>query len=115
MIKIDDFLKLDIRIGTILSAERVPEADKLLKLEVDLGDDPSSNSGLGNRQIMAGIAESTPNPEELVGKQIPILANLEPRKLRGYESQGMMLAVGTNTKPILLHPAEKVPSGSKVR
>ena len=107
MIDIEDFAKLDIRVGTIISAEKVPEADKLLKLEVDLGEQ--------TRQIMAGIAESYPSPEELIGKQILVIFNLETRKLRGYESQGMMLAVDTEKNPVLLHPAEKVPNGSKIR
>jgi len=107
MINFEDFQKLDIRIGTIISAERVPRADKLLKLEVDLGTD--------KRQILAGIAEFIDDPNKLVGKQIPILTNLEPKKFRGYESQGMMLAVGTDNKPVLLHPAEIVPNGSKIR
>ena len=114
MINIEDFAKLDIRIGTIISAEKIPEADKLLKLEVDLGD-PSTGSGLGRRQIMAGVAESYPNPSDLVGKQIPIIVNLEPRMLRGYESQGMMIATGDEEGVATLHPARKVPNGSKLR
>src|SRR3989344_6058172 len=107
MINIDDFAKLDIRIGTIISAEKIPEADKLLKLEVDLGTD--------KRQIMAGVAESYPNPSDLVGKQIPIIVNLEPRMLRGYESQGMMIATGDEEGVATLHPARKVPNWSKLR
>ncbi len=106
MITIDDFVKLDIRIGTILEAEKIPEADKLLRLQIDLGEE--------TRQILAGIAESYPNPTVLIGKQIPIIVNLEPRKLRGYESQGMMLATG-DEKIALLHPSESVPNGSKIR
>jgi len=107
MITIDDFARLDIRIGTITSAEKIPEGDKLLKLQVDLGDE--------TRQIMAGVAESYPNPQDLVGKQIPIIVNLEPRMLRGYESQGMMLATGDENGTALLHPSKKVPNGSKLR
>lgn len=106
MITIDDFAKLDIRVGTIVSAEKVEGADKLLKLEVDLGEEV--------RQIMAGIAEYYENPKELIEKQIPVIVNLEYRKLKGFESQGMMLAAGTDEKPVLLHPAEKVPNGSKL-
>jgi len=106
-IKYDDFSKLEIKIGTITSAEAVPEADKLLKLEVDLGEE--------QRQIMAGIAEFFPDPQVLVGQQVPILVNLESRKLRGYESQGMMLAADTEDKPVLLRPSQPVPPGSKVR
>lgn len=107
MINIEDFLKVDVRIGTITEAQKIPEADKLLKLQVDLGD--------GSRQIMAGIAESYPNPEDLIGKQIPIIVNLEPRMLRGYESQGMMLATDDGEKIALIHPSQKVPNGSKLR
>lgn len=107
MITIDDFIKLDIRIGTIISAEKIPEGDKLLKLQVDMGDE--------TRQIMAGIAEYYPDPTALIGRQIPIIVNLEPRKLRGYESQGMMVATGTEEKSVLLHPEESVPNGSKLR
>jgi methionine--tRNA ligase beta chain len=103
----DDFAKLEIKIGTITSAVKVPEADKLIKLEVNLGEE--------NRQIMAGIAEFFPTPEDLVGKQVPILVNLQPRKLRGYESQGMMLAADVDGKPVLLHPQQQIPDGSVVK
>lgn len=115
MIDYDDFAKLDIRIGTIISAEKIPEGDKLLKLQVDMGDDPSADSGRETKQIMSGIAEFYTDPESLVGKQIPILMNLKPRMLRGYESQGMMLAADTEGKPILLHPESKIPNGSKIK
>ena len=107
IIKYDDFAKLEIKIGTITFAQAVPEADKLLKLEVDLGEE--------QRQIMAGIAESFPDPSVLVGQQVPVLVNLEPRMLRGYESQGMMLAADTEGKPVLLHPAQTVPNGSLIK
>ena len=106
MITIDDFKKLEIKIGTIISAERIEGADKLLKLQVDLGSE--------KRQICAGIAQWYA-PEDLVGKQIPILANLEPRMLRGNESQGMMLAADSEGRPILLHPETKIANGSIVR
>jgi methionyl-tRNA synthetase len=81
-ISFDDFAKLDIRTGTILEAEKVEKADKLLKLTVDLG--------FEKRTIVSGIAEHF-SPEEVVGKQVSILANLAPRKLRGIDSQGMIL------------------------
>ncbi len=109
MINIEDFAKLDMRIGTVTEAEKVVEADKLLKLKIDLGEE------IGIRQVMAGIAESYPEPSELVGKQIPIIVNLEPRMLRGYESQGMMVATGDEITTALLHPSEKVTNGSKLR
>lgn len=107
MINIEDFAKLDIRIGTITSAEKIPEGDKLLKLQVDLGDE--------SRQIMAGIAENYPDPQELIAKQIPVIVNLKPRMLRGYESQGMMIATGDKEGVATLHPARKVANGSELR
>ena len=106
MINFDDFQKLDIRIGTVLEAEKVEGADKLLKLKVDLGPE--------QRTIVAGIAE-TYKPQSLIGKQLPILTNLEPRIIRGIESQGMILAAVIDEKAVILKPAKKVPSGAKVR
>jgi len=104
-IEYSDFAKLDIRICTIKSAERVEGADKLLKLTVDVGSE--------TRTLMAGIAESY-KPEDLKGKQIPMLFNLQPRKLRGVESQGMILAADVDGKAVLLNPEIKVPKGSPV-
>jgi len=113
MISFDDFNKLDIRIGTILEAEKVEGADKLLKLKVDLG--PSNTSEQPELRILvAGIAE-TYQPEDIIGKQIPILINLEPKKLRGIESNGMILAVDIDNKATLIHPDKKVPNGGKIR
>jgi len=112
MINFEDFNKLDIRIGTILEAEKIEGADKLLKLKVDLG--PSTSSGQDIRTLVAGIAE-TYSPEEIIDKQIPILANLEPRTLRGVESQGMILAAVVDEKAVLLNPIKKVPNGTKIR
>ncbi|MDE2399928.1 MAG: hypothetical protein KGL67_02895 [Patescibacteria group bacterium] len=106
MITIDDFKKLEIKMGKVISAEMVPEADKLLKLVFDFGSE--------QRQIMSGIAEFFPDPSVLVGKQMPVLMNLEPRKLRGYESQGMLLAVDAGDRAILLHPEIEVPLGSVI-
>lgn len=104
----DDFAKLDIRIGTVTSSERIEGADKLLKLIIDLGTE--------TRQIVAGIAQIVTDPSELVGKQLPILCNLEPRTLRGVESQGMILAAGDeNDQAVLLHPARMIPNGSQIR
>ncbi|MDP2934851.1 MAG: methionine--tRNA ligase subunit beta [bacterium] len=113
MINFDDFQKLDIRIGTILEAEKVEEADKLLKLKVDLGADPAT-AGLGQRTIVAGIAKDY-KPQSLIGKQLVILTNLEPRTIRGIESQGMILAAVIDEKAVILKPAKKVPNGTKVR
>ncbi len=106
MIDINEFAKLDLRIGKIENAERVEGSKKLIKLEVDVGDE--------TRQLVAGIAEEY-TPESLIGKLVPILANLKPVKLMGVESQGMILAVEVNGKPILLHPDREVPAGSRVR
>jgi methionyl-tRNA synthetase len=106
IIDINEFAKLDLRIGKIENAERVKGSKKLIMLEVDLGDE--------TRQLVAGIAEEY-TPESLIGKLVPILANLKPVKLMGVESQGMILAVDVNGKPILLHPDREVPAGSRVR
>lgn len=107
MISFDDFKKLDIRIGKILSAERIPNSDKLLKLKFDFGTE--------QRQILAGVAEHFPDPSVLIGKEVPVIVNLEPRTMRGELSEGMMLAAVSDEKPILLHPSEEVPPGSIVR
>lgn len=105
MINFDDFKKLDIRIATILEAEFVPETDKLLKLKIDLGDE--------QRELVAGIAENY-KPEDIIGKQVPILTNLEPRTIKGIESQGMILAVSADNKIALLHPDKNIVNGSKI-
>lgn len=104
-ISLDEFRKIEIRIGKILSAEKVENADKLLKLEVDFG------SEVGKRQIVSGIAEYY-KEEDLVGKKLPFIVNLEPRKFKGVESQGMLLAL-SGDKPVLLIPAEEVEEGTQ--
>ena len=86
MITIDEFKKLEIKIGEILSAEKIEGSDKLLKLSVDMGEE-------NPRQIVSGIFSYFPDPQSLVGKKCAFAANLEPRKLMGLESQGMILAV----------------------
>ncbi|GAB3715341.1 methionine--tRNA ligase [Spirosoma flavus] len=102
----DDFAKMDIRIGTITEAERVPKSDKLLKLKVD--------DGLGGRQILSGIAKHF-TPEEVIGKQVTFLANLAPRKMMGLESQGMILmAEDRDGKLSLITPGESVWNGGTV-
>jgi len=106
MISFNDFQKLDIRIGTILEAEPVPDTDKLLKLKVDLGDE--------QRELIAGIAD-TYSSKDIKGKQIPILINLEPKTIKGIESNGMILAVEIDGKAVLLEPDKKVNNGSKIR
>jgi methionine--tRNA ligase beta chain len=107
MINFEDFAKLEIKIGKVVSAEKIPEADKLLKLVFDFGSE--------QRQIMSGIAEFFPDPSLLVGKQMPVIVNLEPRKLRGYESEGMIMAIDSGENIVLLSPETEVQNGSKVR
>ncbi len=106
MITFDDFKKLDIRVGKILSGEKVSGTDKLMKLEVDFGTE--------KRQMIAGIAQFF-EPDHLIGKEIPVLLNLEPRSFKGIESQGMILAIDVDGKPVLLHPEKEVPPGSVIR
>jgi methionyl-tRNA synthetase len=109
-IAIDDFIKIDLRVAKVLVAERIPKADKLLRLEVDLGYE--------KRQILSGIAEWY-TPEELIGRRIIIVANLAPRKMRGLESHGMLLAAshGENGKPILATFADtdEIELGSRLK
>jgi len=107
-IHIDDFVKVDLRVARIVIAERIPKADKLLRLEVDLGYEM--------RQILSGIAEWY-TPEELIGRTIVVIANLAPRKMRGLISHGMLLAAshGDEGKPILATFAEDIALGSRLR
>ncbi|HZY61027.1 MAG TPA: methionine--tRNA ligase subunit beta [Edaphobacter sp.] len=107
-ISIDDFVKIDLRVAKIIVAERIPKADKLLRLEVDLGYE--------KRQILSGIAEWY-TPEELIGRNIVVIANLAPRKMRGLISHGMLLAAshGEDGKPILATFAEDIALGSRLR
>ncbi|KKU91801.1 MAG: Methionine-tRNA ligase [Candidatus Jorgensenbacteria bacterium GW2011_GWA1_48_11] len=112
MISLEDFKKLDLRVARILAAEKVEGADKLLKLQLDLGD-PATGSGLGQKQIVSGIAGSYA-PDDLIGREIIVIANLEPRVLRGVESQGMLLAASDNGQIILLQPDREAAPGSKV-
>ncbi|PIP58436.1 MAG: methionine--tRNA ligase subunit beta [Candidatus Vogelbacteria bacterium CG22_combo_CG10-13_8_21_14_all_37_9] len=106
MISYDQFKESDLRVATVLSAERVDGSDKLLKLELDLETE--------KRQIIAGIGKAY-EPESLVGQQITIIVNLEPRILLGLESQGMVLAAhGENGEAVLLRPDRVVPNGSNI-
>lgn len=105
-IQFDDFLKLDIRVGTVLECSKVPKADKLLQFRID--------DGLGGRTIVSGIAKHY-QPEELVGKQVCFIANLPPRKLKGIESQGMILSAEDLDGSLrLISPSVEVSPGSKV-
>tara|TARA_B100000508_G_scaffold97182_1_gene76130 strand:- start:6434 stop:6757 length:324 start_codon:yes stop_codon:yes gene_type:complete len=107
MISYEDFAKLEIKIGTITAVDIVENADKLLKLTVDVAEESP-------RQIVSGIREFFEDPQSLVGKQCPFLTNLEFREIRGLESQGMILAAGDETFS-LLHPSEQVEAGTMVR
>ncbi|NMC69809.1 MAG: methionine--tRNA ligase subunit beta, partial [Myxococcales bacterium] len=102
----DDFAKLELRIARVLAAEKVPKADKLIRLSVDAGDPEP-------RTIVAGIALRY-RPEELVGKRIVLLANLEPRTLRGIESRGMLLAATHDGRPCVLTVEDEIPPGTRV-
>lgn len=112
-ISFDDFAKLDIRVGLVKAAERVPETDKLIKCTIDFGD--AATGGLGERTIVSGIA-AYKAPEELVGKKLLYIANLAPRMIKGVESQGMLLALsfGENDFSLLL-PEKDVPPGTKAK
>ncbi|MDR0546968.1 MAG: methionine--tRNA ligase subunit beta, partial [Dysgonamonadaceae bacterium] len=102
----DDFTKLDIRVGKVLECTKVPKADKLLQFKID--------DGLGGRTILSGIAQHYA-PEELIGKQVCFIANLEPRKIKGVESQGMILsAENADGSLAIIQPAREVLAGSKV-
>jgi methionyl-tRNA synthetase len=106
-VSFDDFTKVDIRTATILEAEKVPKTTKLLRLKID--------TGLDIRTIVSGIAEYY-DPENIIGKQISIVANLEPRKIRGIESKGMILmAEDKDGKLVMVTPAEKVSNGSLIK
>ncbi len=106
MITMDDFAKVELRVGTILEAEEVPGSEKLIKQIVDFGE-------LGKRQILSGIKQWY-KPSQLIGKQFVYVVNLEPRMMMGLESQGMILATDTK-KPYPLKPLSKVASGVKIR
>ncbi len=108
MISIDDFQKVEIKVGHILSAEKVPETDKLLKLSVDFAEGTP-------RQIVSGISTYFPDPQALVGKKCAFAANLEPRTIKGLESQGMILAVSGEGFFSLLEAGADVPPGSSVK
>ncbi|MCD5381596.1 MAG: hypothetical protein LR008_03405 [Candidatus Pacebacteria bacterium] len=107
-INYDDFAKLEIKIGTIVSAEVVPDADRLLKLMVDF-------SEAEPRQIVSGIREFFDDIDILVGKQSPFVTNMEPRTIRGLESQGMILAASTDELFSILSPNQELPSGTLVQ
>ncbi len=102
------FAELDIVVGTILSAEIVPDADRLLQLQVEVGEEMP-------RQVISGIREFFPEPSELVGRQCLFVINLEPRTIRGMASHGMILAAYHGDDFALLHPSKMIPAGTPVR
>lgn len=111
----EEFKKMDIRVGTIREVEPVPETDKLLRCMIDFNEkDEEGNMKL--RQIVSGIHEYYPDYASLVGKQVLYIVNLEPRTIKGFESNGMLMAVdGLDGKPVFLTPEVVVESGAKVR
>jgi methionyl-tRNA synthetase len=106
MISIDDFSKVELKVGTVLEAEEIAESEKLIKMQVDIGEEKP-------RQILAGIKKWY-TPEKLIGKQFVFVANLETRMMMGIESQGMILCA-EGKKPVPLKPSSKVPNGTKIR
>jgi methionyl-tRNA synthetase len=107
-ITIDDFAKVDLRVARVLAAEKVPGADKLLKLTIDVAEREP-------RTIVAGIAKAY-SPEQLVGRKVVIVANLQPRKLRGIESNGMIVAASlADGSPVLAAFLEDVPVGVRLK
>jgi methionyl-tRNA synthetase len=106
MISFEEFQKIELKVAKIIEAEKIEKSEKLLKLIVDLGDE--------KRQLVAGIAKYY-KPEDLIGKEIVVVANLEPKKLMGIESQGMLLAANVNGEPVILIPEKEVPPGTKVK
>lgn len=105
-LKFERFMDVELRVAQVLEAERVEGTDKLLKLQLDVGDE--------RRQIVAGVAESYP-PEDMVGKRIVIVANLKPARIRGIVSDGMLLAADLDGKPIVATFDRDVPPGTRVR
>jgi len=105
-ITLEEFSKIEVSIGTVRTAERVPETDKLLRLTVDFGEEG------GPRQIVSGIATYVSAPESLVGRQLAFVTNLEPRTIRGLESNGMLFAVGSGDTFAFVTPDREVPPGT---
>ena len=122
MISYDEFSKVEIRVGKILSAEKIPDTDKLLKLSVDFGLKTPAAPAAGAasepdiRQIISGIALHFPDATVLVGKRCMFVTNLEPRTIRGFESNGMLFAISTDDgKFSLLEPSSDIPPGTKAK
>lgn len=110
-ISIDEFSKIDVQVGTVRSAERVPDTDKLLRLTVDFNEiSPEGTNTM--RQIISGIAGYVSDPETLIDRQLAFVTNLEPRTIRGFESDGMLFAVGGDETFAFLAPDRQVPPGT---
>lgn len=107
ILSFEDFQKIDIRVGTVLNCIKVPKADKLLQFKID--------DGAEGRIIISGIAQSYPNPQELIGKQICFIANFAPRKLKGINSEGMLLsAENSDGKLVLIEPQKIISNGASI-
>ena len=106
LITIEQFFQSQLQVATITAAEPIPNSNKLLKMSVDLGAE--------TRVLVAGIAKEY-SPEQLLGKQVIVVTNLQPARLMGVESQGMVLAASVDGRPVLLHPGEEVPNGTPVQ
>ncbi len=104
MVTFEEFKKIDLRVAKVLSAESIDGSDKLIKLQIDLGEE--------QRQLVAGLRPDYA-PEDLLGRQIIVVANLAPRVMMGFQSQGMLLAA-ENGRPVLLQPEQEVAPGSKI-
>lgn len=116
-ISYEEFSKVEIRVGKIINAEKIPDTDKLLRLMVDFGlkTGGSAETEPDVRQIVSGIALYFPDPASLVGKRCMFVTNLEPRKIRGYESNGMIFAVSSGSAFSLLEVSETIPLGTKAK
>ena len=107
MITLEDFKKLDIKIGKVVSVEKILDSDKLIKFIFDIGGE--------QKQIIAGMAEFFPDLTILLGKEMPLLLNLEPKQFKGNTSEGMIIAADVDGRPVFLHPEEEIPAGSIIR
>lgn len=106
LMDIDRFFETELRVATVLSVDRIEKADRLLKLQIDLGEE--------RRQLVAGIAQAY-DPDSLIGKRIIVVTNLKPARIRGVDSQGMLLAADVEGRPVLATFEEDVPPGTRVR
>lgn len=106
-ISIEDFQKIELRVGQVLAAEPVAKSDKLLKIQLDFGDH--------QQQIISGIAKAYPDPQVLVGQQLVVIINLEPKEMMGLTSEGMVLVADASDGPAVLLPSRPVEPGSRIK